>query len=102
MKGLANQQTTDRNMNQLQSYTQQALNPILKNPLVYGNIVKSFVLQVGTNVINHGLGHALQGWSIVRLRAKASIYDEQDSNPNPDKTLILISDAVASIDVYCF
>lgn len=95
-------QTESREINQLQQYIAQALNPILSNPENLGTITTNVQLVAGTNVVNHGLGKKLQGWSIVRKRSAAGIYDNQDSNPNPAKTLILVSDAAVSIDLYCF
>lgn len=68
-------QTNDRNINQLQQNIQQALNPILSNPLTYGNIVTA-KLVAGPNVINHGLGRLLQGWIPVRqMGANGALYD---------------------------
>jgi len=95
-------QTESREINQLQQFIAQALNPILTNPQTQGTLTTKVQLLIGSNVVNHGLGKPLQGWSIVRKRSAAGIYDNQDSNPNPSLTLILVSDAVVSIDLYCF
>jgi ABC-type cobalamin transport system ATPase subunit len=59
-------------------------------------------LVVGQNIIDHKLGRALQGWTVTRKRAAASIYDLQDTNPHPSRTLILFSDAVVTIDLSVF
>lgn len=95
-------QTDDRNVNQLQSNISVALFPILQNPQTQGSILENVALVNGSNTINHGLNRTLQGWSIVRQRASASIYDNQDNNTNPTKTLILISNAAVTVNLYVF
>lgn len=102
MKALVNQQTNDRSINQIQQFIAQTLQPLITNPLLFGNIVSSVQLKTGTNIVNHGLGRMLQGWSLVRKRGAADVYDQQDTNPNPSKTLVLVSTADVSVDVYCF
>lgn len=102
MKAFPLVQTDDKDVNQLQQNVSQTLNPILRNPINFGNIVESQSLAVGANTINHGLGRPLQGWLIVRKKASANIYDDQDNNANADKTLVLISDAAVVVNIYCF
>lgn len=75
------------------------LNPLIKNPSNNRNILKNVKLTTGTNVINHGLGQALQGWNPIRVRASATFYDLQDSNQMPDLTLVLVSSADVTIDL---
>lgn len=99
---IAKVQTQDRNVNQLQQNVTQAVNPVLKNPIVFGTILTNVQLTAGTNTISHGLGRTLQGWFEVRKRADASIYDNQDSNGSPAQTLILVSDVAVSINLYVF
>lgn len=86
----------------LQTNWKSQLDPILSNPTIQNLILKNVLLINGTTVINHLLGHKLRGWKIVRQRAAASIYDNQDSNQTPQLTLILISDAAVSVDLEVF
>jgi len=79
-----------------------ALDPLLDNPLNNSLVLKKILLMNGHTVINHMLGRKLQGWSIVRQRAGANIYDAQDSNQTPQQTLILISDAAVVVDIEVF
>lgn len=99
---IAKVQTGDREVNQLQTNITSVLNPLLQNPLIFGTIIASQVLAIGSNTINHTLNRTLIGWSIVRQRSLASIYDDQDNNPLSNQTLILVSDAPVTIDVYVF
>lgn len=78
------------------------LDPIVANPVNNSLLLKNVPLIIGTNVINHRLGRNLQGWNIVRKRAAASIYDNQDSNQMSNLTLVLVSDTIVSIDLEVF
>jgi hypothetical protein len=80
----------------------QALNPIIANPLVQGQLLTGIPLVTGSNVINHKLGRKLQGWIIVGVNAVANIYDSQASNQTPQLTLNLTSDAVATVNLWVF
>ena len=95
-------QTTDRTINQLQDYIGGAIGGILKLPLNNSVHLKNVSLAIGSNTINHTLGRELIGWLIVRQRAGANIYDTQDTNALPDKTLVLVSDATATVDLIVF
>lgn len=95
-------QTQDRTINQLQQGISQAVNPFIQNPANNSVIIKSHSLVVGSNTINTGLNQTLTGWEIIRQRAKAIIWDDQDNNPNPTLTLILVSDTAVSIDLLVF
>lgn len=94
--------TDNKDLTLLQTNWAKSINPLLKNPSLQSNILSQVDLAIGSNTINHLLGRKLQGWRIVRLRANAAIYDNQDNNPRPDQTLILVSDAVVSCDIEVF
>lgn len=83
----------------LQTQWPQQLDPILANPASNVSILKSQVLVSGKNVINHKLGAPLQGWYTTRVRQSVQLYDQQDSNPTPQLTLVLIASAAATIDL---
>ena len=95
-------QTTDRVVNQLQDNIANFVEPISDNVLLPGIILKNVALAASSNTIQHKLGRLLLGWFIVRQRASASIYDTQDTNPTPTKTLLLTSSAVVTVDLYVF
>lgn len=78
------------------------LNPIVNNPANNSLILKNQALVIGSNVINHKLGRKLQGWKLVRVRAAANIYDNQDFNQMPQLTLYLVSDADVVVDIEVF
>jgi hypothetical protein len=79
-----------------------SLNPVLANPLVNGRIITGIRLAVGDNIINHGLGTKLQGYIVVGSSAASTFYDKQASNQMPNLTLILVSSAATTINLYVF
>lgn len=79
-----------------------ALNNVLDNEILYGNVLTNQALTTGSNTINHGLGRVLIGWWLVRIRALATVYDTQDSNPTPASTLLLTTSADVTVDIYVF
>lgn len=95
-------QTTDRVINQLQNSIAQVLRPIVQNPLVNGSILTGVELAIGANTINHGLNRTLQGWFVIGQGSAASLYDSQSSNTQASKTLILVSDAAVTVNLYVF
>lgn len=87
---------------QMQTLWSALISPIIDRPQNRSNILPKVALVIGQNTINHGLAGPLAGWNIVRIRAAAQIYDDQDTNPTPQKTLILVSDAVVTVDLEVF
>jgi hypothetical protein len=83
----------------LQNAWAAILNPWLRNPHSQSISLNSLQLAIGQNRINHLLGRKLQGWVIIRQRGPASLYDTQDSNPNPELTLSLVASAAVSVDL---
>lgn len=75
------------------------LNPIIAAPQSSGRIVKGFNLVSGANVINHGLGRQLRGWSIVDINAAITYYR---SAPFNDKTLTLTCSGAATANIEVF
>jgi hypothetical protein len=89
-------------LDMMQTQWAQELNPIIANPMTNPLILKNISLVAGTNVINHRLGRNLQGWNSTRVRAAATIHDEQDTNQTPQLTLILVASAPVVVDLAVF
>lgn len=89
-------------MQMMQNQWASILDPVLANPTNNSLILKSVSLSSGDNTINHKLGRVLQGWKIVRQRASATLYDKQDANQMPDKTLVLNASAAVVCDIEVF
>jgi hypothetical protein len=92
----------NRTLQLLQDAWKSQLDPVLANPTTNPVLLKQVSLKGGSNIVNTLLGRKLQGWKIVRQRAAATIYDNQDSNTTPDLTLILIASAPVVVDLELF
>lgn len=92
----------NKNLMLLQNAWSSTLDPVINRVTNQANILKNISLVSGTNTINHLLGRKLQGWSIVRQRSAASIYDNQDANQMPALTLVLVSSANVVVDLEVF
>jgi len=79
------------------------IEPFLNKPANQAVILPDITLTTGVNVINHRLGDKLRGWFPTRVRGvSATFYDQQDTNPTPALTLILVSSADVTIDLAVF
>lgn len=95
-------QTEETPFRLMQNSWATQLNPMLANPSLQSIILQDISIIAGTNTINTKLGRKLQGWRIIRINAAATIYDAQSTNSMPDLTLVLISNAPATISLEVF
>lgn len=95
-------QTDNRHVNQLQQNISTALAPVLNNDQAQGQLISNVSLTTGSNTINTGLNKTLTGWHLARKDGPADVYDNQQNNPNPKQTLILIASAPVNVDIYVF
>jgi hypothetical protein len=79
--------------NRFQDMLVAVLAPILSNPILAGTLVTNVKLDnQKENYVNHGLGHAYQGYFIVRRfnsKGYTDIFESDVENKNPDKYVIL-------------
>lgn len=95
-------QDESRNFMQLQTTWASALDPLLASEITQGHQLDNVPLVVGTNVISHKLGSKLRGWMVVGVNGVVSVYDLQASNPMPDLTLKLVSNAVVNVNLWVY
>ena len=89
-------------LDQMQVTWANALDPIIANPLIKGQMLLSVALSNGTTVINHKLRRKLQGWMIVGINGAAQVYDNQATNQMPQLTLSLTSNAAVTANLWVF
>jgi hypothetical protein len=65
-------------------------------------LLKNLSLSSGINLVQHKLGRKIQGWIVVRQRADARIWDDQDNNVNVTTTLKLETSAAVEVDLWIF
>jgi len=101
-KGYKKISTENNDINKIQEYIGAAVESLADSPILDGILLKNVSLISGTTAVFHKLNRPLQGYLIVRKRANADIWDSQDSNTAPSRTLILESSAAVTIDLYVF
>lgn len=78
------------------------LNPLLKSPLANSALLSGISLTSGVNTINHTLGTKLQGYLVVLNSASVTFYDSQNTNPTPEKTLVLNASGATTVSLLVF
>lgn len=77
----------------------QSLNPLIVNPLNNIQILSNISLITGPNIINHGLGHMMNGWILTDIQGIATIYRSSSLNSS---TLTLTSSANVTCSIGVF
>ena len=98
MKPYRKFRTKDIDLSRVQDRVDDAITPILTNPLIGGIFIEVSFPSAGTVDITHRLGRQPLGWVITDITAAASIHRVSWDS----KTLTLESSAVTSIKLYLF
>lgn len=93
-------------LNQIQDSYLGILNPILSNPLLYGNLVKGIKLMPSKdNFVSTGLGRNFIGYFITRRydsKGFIDIFESDTNNTAPDKFIILNCFDSLTCDLWIF
>ena len=90
-----------QNIAQVSSKWKAALDPVLANLLIQGQLITNVPLIKGTMGINHQLGRQPNGWFLVSPQGPATVY-QSAQQPNPIFTLTLTSSAAMTTDIWVF
>ena len=91
-----------RIINNIQNNIEKTIDTIVSKNQNDSILLQNISLKTGDNIISHKLNKKITGWYIVRLRQPAIIYDTQDTNTQPNLTLLLTSDIDVIIDLLVF
>ncbi len=95
--------TSDRVVSTIQNNVDAVFRQILAQQILNGNIIKDVPLITGqNNLVNTGLAGKLTGWIVIRNRANSVVWDAQDTNLDPTKTLVLLCSANTTVDLLVF
>jgi len=83
----------------MQSRWSSVLQPVINQPINFGNQLNNISLVSGDNVINHLLGRTPQGWFIVDVNAAVQIYRSAAFNSS---TLTLNSSGTATVSLFVY
>lgn len=89
-------------LGRLQDSIEEVIKDIQKDPSIDGHILENVLIEATGTDVPHKLGRRLQGWYIVRQRASATIWDNQDSNTQATKYLALQASADVYVDIKVF
>jgi hypothetical protein len=92
--------TDDQGLMRLQDSIADSIAPLLKAPLVDGNLV-SLTLSVGINTVPHGLSRPPIGFKIVRQNAQANFWEPAPSE-FIEKALLIQSTANVTVTIFFF
>lgn len=102
-KKLKSQQFENEEVQKLQDAIQTLLGKFDFIDFLDGGRLEKIAITSGTlKKVEHKLNRNLRGWILLRNRANSVIWDTQDSNPNPNKTLYLNASATSTIDIWVF
>lgn len=85
----------------MQTIWAQALNPVIANLLLQGQLLSNQELITGTNAVNHKLGRNPVGWFLVSPQGPSVVYQEA-YQPNPTLFLTLNSSADMTTGIWVF
>lgn len=89
-------------LTQVQDNISLSLLQIQNSEFQNGVFVEVSLLSASDNVVNHGLGRVVQGWTVIRKDARADVWDSSATNNFPDKQIILSASANVKVKLYLF
>lgn len=91
-----------RVINSLITNLQQIFSSLLNQVQLDSVILSGVALNAGSNTVPHTLGRTLTGWQVIRQSSQSSIWDAQDSNPNPSVNLALVCTQATTVSLLVF
>jgi len=92
----------DKDFMMMQTKWSGELNPLIRLPIIQGQLLENVELATGQNVINHRLGRKLRGYIIVLKDTNRDIWDSQASNERSNLTLLLESSGACIVSLWVF
>jgi hypothetical protein len=103
LKAFKKIRTDSGNLDEVQENIEDVLTPFIRSQIIDGVLIRDISLSSGIdNKVNHKLGRKPTGWLLVRKRAQGDVWDLQDSNRTPSKTLVLRSSTNIVVDLWIF
>ena len=91
----------DKDLEQVQSNIGNSLVPILKSPIVDGNLVTNEWLVSGVQRVPHGLGRVPLGWIICDRSTTATLH-RNFSNITDSTNISLVASAAGVFTIWFF
>jgi hypothetical protein len=96
--------TNDPVLDRIQGNVAASVDPMTRVPIVAGQQLTGVALTAaGPTEVPHRLNRKLAGWWITRLRDGAAVvWDDQDANLAPERTLILRCTIDCTVDLWVY
>jgi len=95
--------TQDETLSRIQERVEDAFLPVSDSKILDGHLIEGQALASGTtSEIAHSLGRKLIGYIVVKRNAAQHVYDTQETNDTPDKTLYLTAGGTVTVDLWVF
>lgn len=92
--------TKDADLNSVQRNVDDALTPIIRNPLLDGRMIEKVRLTAANpTLVEHKLGRQVLGWVIVDIDSNANVWKTPTNNIN---FLQLETSADCTVNIYVF
>jgi hypothetical protein len=102
VKALKQEEVESQELRRVQANLADFVQPLVKNPLLDGVLLRDVALAAGVNVISHGLARAPQGWLVVAPNADVRVWTSASSNPSPTGRLMLEASASCTLSLFVF
>jgi len=86
----------------LQERVEDVFNAVNASPLPAGRLLADLSVGITTQEFNHGLGRSPLGYFIVRSNNGESVFDDQENNTKPTRTLRLTATAATTVSLWVF
>lgn len=95
--------TEDDLLNRVQDRISDVIAAIQLSDIIDGVSLRNVSLVAGQdNFVNHKLNRKLRGWIVTRVRGNSVLWDLQDDNDAPTRTLNLRCSQDVIIDLWVF
>lgn len=95
--------TQNDDVQQLQDAVGVVLQDLRGRTLIDGRLVEGVVLAAAQiNVVDHLLNRPVRGYIVVRASASANVWDTQDKNVTPSRSLHLWTSAAVTVTLWVF
>ena len=95
--------TSNETLSMIQERIEDAVLPITESSIIDGVLIQGQTLSSGsTSTVSHNLGRNIKGYIVVKRSAAQHVFDVQDTNDNPNTTLLLTASGTVTVDLWVF
>lgn len=92
----------DNDLRLVQDSSEVVLTALISKSILDGLIIKDVSLLTTTTSVDHKLGRELIGWIVISNSSDSRVWDEQASNQQKTKTLLLKASSATTVSLWVF